>query len=79
MLSATFRFVLPDLSENTVIRDLLRSFKIERPLVRSRVQPWDLNVVLKFLRSGVFEPLGSVSSRQLTKKVLFLLSLRIRC
>ena len=37
--------------------------------------PWDLNKVLEYLRSSTFEPLQSVSLRNLSKKVLFLLSL----
>ena len=41
------------------------------------VQPpsWDLNTVLRFLRSSSFEPIATLSLRALSKKVLFLLSL----
>ena len=41
----------------------------------SRVPPWDLLVVLRFLRGPPFEPLASASLRSLTQKVLFLVSL----
>ena len=75
MLSATFQFILPEISESTVLKNLLRSFKIERPISQSRVPPWDLARVLAFLRSPAFEPLASLDLRQLTKKVLFLVSL----
>ena len=40
-----------------------------------RPPSWDLEVVLRFLRSSTFEPLSSLSLRSLTKKVLFLVSL----
>ena len=59
------------------LRDLLRSFSIERPR-RPQVHPsWDLDVVLRHLMSLAFEPLGSASLRTLTKKTLFLVSLAI--
>ena len=72
MLSVVFRFVLPELSSHFVLHDL-RSFRMERPLPSCRVPPWDLSLVLSFLQP--FEPLSSCSLRDLTRKVLFLLSL----
>ena len=77
MLSAVFRFSLSELSSSSIIRDLLRSFRLERPSVPLRAPPWDLSLVLRFLRSSSFEPLSVVSLRQLTKKTLFFLSLAI--
>ena len=75
MLSLVFRWKLPDLSTSSVIRDLLRSFYIQRPIRRVTAPNWDLDIVLRALRSPPFEPLGSASFRDLTKKTLFLLSL----
>ena len=75
MLSGVFRFVLPEISTHFVFHDLLRSFRLERPLPSSRVPPWDLLRVLHFLRGPPFEPLASCSLRDLTQKVLFLVSL----
>ena len=75
MLSVVFRFILPELSSHFVLRDLLRSFHLERPLPSSRVPPWDLSLVLSFLRGPPFQPLSSFSLWDLTRKVLFLLSL----
>ena len=75
MLSAVFRFVLPSISSHPVFHDLLRSFCIESPLPSSRVPPWDLLRVLSFLRGPPFEPLSSCSLRDLSCKVLFLVSL----
>ena len=74
MLSGVFRFILPEISSHFVLHDLLRSFRLECPLPSSRVPPWDLQVVLRFLRGPPFEPLAS-SLRALTQKVLFLVSL----
>ena len=75
MLSGVFRFILPELSSHFVLHDLLRSFRLEQPLPSSRVPPWDLLLVLRFLSGPPFEPLSSCSLRDLTQKVLFLVSL----
>ena len=71
----SFHFVLPEISTHFVLHDLLRSFRLERPLSSSRVPPWDLLRVLHFLRGLPFEPLSSSSLRDLMQKVLFLVSL----
>ena len=75
MLSGVFHFIIPELSSHFVLHDLLRSFRLERPLSSSCVPSWDLLVVLQFLRGPPFEPLASASLRDLTQKVLFLVSL----
>ena len=75
MLSGVFCSILPELSSHFVLHDLLRSFRLERSLPSSRIPPWDLQVVLRFLRGPPFEPLGSSSLLDLTQKVLFLVSL----
>ena len=75
MLSAVFRFQLPDLSSHPVLRDLLRSFRLVAPGRPLRPLAWDLAAVLTYLNSAVFEPLCVASLRNLTKKVLFLLAL----
>ena len=75
MLSAVFRFKLPELGEHHVLRDLLRSFAVEHPL-HPRVPPsWDLDVVLRHLMSSEYEPLERLSLRALMKKTLFLVAL----
>ena len=48
---------------------------MERTLPSSHVPPWDLSLVLSFLRGPPFEPLASCSLRNITRKVRFLLSL----
>ena len=79
MLSGVFRFILPELSSHFVLHDLLRPFRLERPLPSSCVPPWDLLLVLRFLRGPPFEPLSSCSLRDLTQKVLFLVSSATAC
>ena len=75
MLSLVFRWKLPEISLSPVLRDLIRSFSIQRPVARVSPPSWDLNLVLKALMAPPFEPLGEASFRNLTKKTLFLLSL----
>ena len=75
MLSLVFCWKLPDLSSSSVIRDLIRSFSIQRPIQKVSPPDWDLDHVLKALRLPPYEPLGEASFRDLTKKTLFLLSL----
>ena len=79
MLSAVFRFILPDVSSHLVLHDLLRSFRIEPPLPSYHFPPWDLLRVLSLLRGPPFEPLSCCSLRDLTRKVLFLVALATAC
>ena len=58
-----------------MIRDLLRSFSIARSCPPLSPPSWDVEVVLRALRSPPFEPLVSCSLRDLTIKTLFLVSL----
>ena len=75
MLSAVFRFHLPSLSSDPVLRDLLRSFKLSSAEHFLRPPAWDLARVLRFLNSSHFEPLSQASLRALSQKALFLLAL----
>ena len=78
MLSTVFKSVLPEISTSPVLHDLLWSFQAEAPIREVRPPSWDLNVVLFiffFLRSSSFEPLTTISLRNLTRKTLFFLSL----
>ena len=75
MLSAVFRFKLPELGEHHVLRDLLRSFAVERPRIPQVPPSWDLDVVLRHLMSLDYEPLENLSLRALTKKTLLLVAL----
>ena len=75
VLSAVFRFHLPSLSSDPVIRDLLRSFSLSSAERVLRPPAWDLSKVLTYLVSPAFEPLSQASFRALTLKTLFLLAL----
>ena len=75
MLSAVFKSVLPEISSSPVLHDLLRSFQVEAPIREVRPPSWDLTTVLTYLRSSSFEPLTTISLRDLTHKTLFLISL----
>ena len=75
VLSDVFRFQLPELSSYSVLRDLLRSFRLEAPCCPLRPPAWDLAAVVTYLNSAAFDPLRLASLRNLMKKVLFLLAL----
>ena len=75
MLSSVFKFQLPDIQDSFIIKDLLRSFELERPPRSPNLPSCDLVKVLAFLRDARFEPLSSCDFHSLTMKVLFLLSL----
>ena len=75
VLSAVFRFHLPSLSSDPVIRDLLRSYRLSSAERVLRPPAWDLSKVLTYLVSPAFEPLSQASFRALTLKTLFLLAL----
>ena len=75
MLSAVFGFQLPEISSSPVIHDILHSFKVESPCRAVLPSSWDLEAVLRYLRSPIFEPLASSSLQDLTRKTLFLVAL----
>ena len=75
MLSAVFRFHLPSLSSDLVLRDLLRSFKLSSAERVLCIPAWDLAKVLRYLNSSHFEPLSQASLCALSQKALFLLAL----
>ena len=75
MLSAVFRFHLPSLSSDPVLRDLLRSFKLSSAECILCPPAWDLAKVLRYLNSPHFEPLSQASLRAPSLKTLFLLAL----
>ena len=75
VLSAVFRFHLPSLSSDPVIRVLLRSFRLSSAGRVLRPHAWDLSMVLTYLVSPAFEPLSQASFRALPLTTLFLLAL----
>ena len=75
MLSAVFKFPLPEISTSPILKDLIRSFEISstRPLFPP--PPWDLDKVLEYLSGPPFEPLAKAWFLDKTKKALFLLAM----
>ena len=75
MLSAVFKFPVPEISTSPILKDLIRSFEISstRPLFPP--PPWDLDKVLEYLSGPPFEPLAKASFLDKTKKALFLLAM----
>ena len=56
MLSAVFKFPLPEISTSPILKDLIRSFEISAPRPLFPPPPWDLDKVLQFcpLREHLF-------------------------
>ena len=75
MLSAVFKFPLPEISTSPILKDLIRSFEISAPRPLFPPSPWDLDKVLQFLSGPPFEPLARASFLDKTKKALFLLAM----
>ena len=71
VLSAVFRFHLPSLPSDPVIRDLLRSFRLSSGERVLRPPAWDLSRVLQYLISPVFEPSSQAPFCALTLKTIF--------
>ena len=72
VLSAVFRFPLPSLSSDPVIRVLLCSFRLSSAGRVLCPHAWDLSMVLTYLVSPAFEPLSQASFRALPLTTLFL-------
>ena len=75
VLSAVFRFHLPSLSSDKVVRILLRSFQLSSAERVLSPHTWDLSMVLTYLVSPTFEPLSQASFRSLPLTTLFLMAL----
>ena len=75
MLSAVFKFPLPEISTSPILKDLIRSFEISAPRPLFPPPPWDLDKVLQYLSGPPFEPLAKASFLDKTKKALFLLAM----
>ena len=73
VLSAVFRFHLPSLSSDPVIRDLLRSFRLSSAERVLRPPAWDLSTVLTYFVSPAFVPLSQASFRALTLKTFIII------
>ena len=75
MLSNTLKFKGGEsIGSNPFLSELMRSFKLERPVSRSLTPKWDLSCVLWSLTKTPYEPLSGASIKFLTMKTVFLLA-----
>lgn len=76
MLNGVFAIRGLDLNNSQVLRSIVRacSSQPHRP-TRDLTPAWNLDVVLHYLTKAPFEPLNLSSTRDLTRKALFLLAL----
>ena len=56
-----------------ILKDLIHSFELEKPLTPSRPPLWNLDDILRALRGAPYEPLAEANLRYLTKKTTYLL------
>ena len=54
--------------------ELMRSFELDRTVIRSLTPKWDLSCVLWSLTKAPYEPLSGASLKYLTLKTVFLLA-----
>ena len=63
MISNTLKFKTGNrVGSNPVLSELIRSFKLLRPVQRSLTPKWDLSWVLTCLQKAPYEPLHKASS-----------------
>ncbi|MPC69554.1 hypothetical protein E2C01_063782 [Portunus trituberculatus] len=75
MLNSVFALKGFDLSQDLVLRNLVRSVERQAPSQSVRPPSWNLDVVLRALSRPPFERMNSASFRNFIKKTLFLVSL----
>ena len=76
MISNTLKFKTGNrIGSNPVFSELIRSFKLQRPVQRSLTPKWDLSWVLVCLQKAPYEPLHKASKLHVTIKIAFLLAL----
>ena len=75
VLNGIFALKGYDFSSDPVLAEVIRTCARRAPRRVDRRQPWNVDVVLKFLSSAPFEPLPDASLRDLTVKTVFLVAL----
>jgi len=64
-----------DPGQDEVLSQLMRSFLHERPIKARTLVKWDVGLVLRYLKTGQLSSTGTLSPRDLTLKLVFLLAL----
>ena len=76
MISNTLKFKTGNsIGSYPVLSELIRSFKLQRPVQRSLTPKWDLSWVLVCLQKAPYEPLHKASKLHITIKTVFQLAL----
>ena len=76
MIADTYRHLgKQDPGQDKDLSDLLAHLERQRPVTRSLVPRWNLPLVLNWLSTERFEPLGQAPLREVTWKTCFLLAL----
>ncbi|XP_068094727.1 uncharacterized protein [Hyperolius riggenbachi] len=68
-------FLQKRLAENEFFIRFFRAMSRIKPVFKSHVPPWDLNLVLQVLMSPPFEPIQEITEKLLTLKTAFLLAI----
>ena len=63
------------LEGDSVVSNLIRNLKRERPIPVKHVGEWNIHLVLEFFKSGRFQHWDQLSDRDLTLKNVFILAL----
>ncbi|KAG8548297.1 hypothetical protein GDO81_025858 [Engystomops pustulosus] len=74
-IAALSVFFDSSLADHRWIKRFVKATVRIRPSVKPSVAPWDLSLVLNFLTGPQFEPIESVSLRNLTLKTTFLIAI----
>ncbi|XP_071969993.1 uncharacterized protein [Engystomops pustulosus] len=74
-IAALSVFFDSSLADHRWIKRFVKATVRIRPSVKPSVAPWDLSLVLNFLTGPQFEPIESVSLRNLTLKTAFLIAI----
>ena len=64
-----------DPGQDEVLSQLMRSFLRERPIKSRSLVKWDVGLVLRYLKTGKLSATATLSPRDLTLKLVFLLAL----
>ncbi|XP_073434410.1 uncharacterized protein [Dendrobates tinctorius] len=64
-----------NIAANYWVKRFIKAASRSRPIVKNRLTPWDLNLVLTAMTEAPFEPILSASIRSLSLKIAFLIAI----
>ena len=75
-ISSMLKHLTPvDFSSDPVLSDIIKSTKLEEPVVSKVVSYWDISLVLECLKESPSESMSSCLLKCLTQKTVFLMAL----